>query len=84
MLVYDNESNEKRKDCVSCSSFFYFIFVVCEQFSVGGGGVVDDGYVYVDHVLCVKSACRRCLLLICGQNIRLGHLINCPEAIISW
>jgi hypothetical protein len=42
------------------------------------------GYVYVDHVLCVKSACRRCLLLICGQNIRLGHLINCPEAIISW
>jgi hypothetical protein len=40
MLVYDNESNEKRKDCVSSSfSFFSFIFVVCEQFSVEGGVV---------------------------------------------
>lgn len=47
-------------------------------------GCMTMNCIFLDNGLCAKSACRRCLLLICGRNIRLGHLIYFLGAIISW
>lgn len=65
----------------------FFLSAISQKPNRGIGKIKSFGCmncIFVDHVLCVKSACRRCLLLIYGRIIRLGHLINFLGAIISW
>lgn len=65
--------------------YYFFLHFLGNQTEELGNEV--NGFmncIFVDLVLRVKSACHRCLLLIYGRIIRLGHLINFPGAIISW
>ena len=60
-----------------------FDFLATNRISSGNDKWVRK-YLFVDHVLSVKSACHRCLLLIYGRITRHGRLTNCQGAITSW